>query len=78
MMDLLEILVSAIVRFPGTLVVRGREPISGVASFHSFEAASQFASALEEGFDVDDPEPYTCEEHDDSGWEVEYIKREEL
>ncbi len=51
---------------------------SGRAVFDTVEQASGFASAIEEGFLVDDPEPYTCPLHDDEkGWRVEYHVRSE-
>lgn len=83
-MEPLEILLSATVRFTGTLVLHGSpedfhyEVLNGVASFATFDQANLFASAIEEGFDVDDPIPYKCPDHEDeTGWEVQYVKREE-
>ncbi|KKL75327.1 hypothetical protein LCGC14_2055970 [marine sediment metagenome] len=45
----------------------------------TFSIDQTVLSALEETFEVDDPSPHQCPDHDDeSGWEVLYAIREEL
>lgn len=69
-----EVLLQALVRFKGVGVFVNAE--HGHGTFDTLEQASGFASALEEGFLVDDPEPYTCPIHDDEkGWRVNYYVR---
>ena len=76
-MDALEILLAAILRVdPMMTVIQGEGGLHGVASFNNIADAAEFASALEETFEVDDPSPYQCEAHEDeSGWEVLYHVR---
>ncbi len=78
-MDALEVLLAAILRVdPMMTIIQGEGGLHGVASFDNIADAAEFASALEETFEVDDPSPYQCPEHDDeNGWEVLYVIREE-
>lgn len=73
-MNNFQVLLQALVRFKGLGVFLNAG--HGHAILDTLEQAAGFASALEEGFDVDDPMPYTCPDHaDEKGWRVDYYVR---
>ncbi len=73
-MNNFEMLLQALVRFKGLGVFINAE--HGNGTFDTIQQAAGFASAIEESFDVEDPEPYTCPIHDDEkGWRVNYYVR---